>query len=60
MEDVLDDMVTYTRAYQIRYPCASCGEVLILRPGGEDTEVAVGFLKSKGWRHSKCPRVSRS
>ena len=46
-------------AYQIKYPCSKCGGDLILRSGKKDTESAIEFLKSQGWRHSKCTETSK-
>jgi len=40
--------------YEISYPCATCGNDIVLRPEGEATKSAVDHLKSEGWKHTAC------
>jgi hypothetical protein len=43
--------------FQISYPCASCGNDIVLRPEGEATKSAIEHLKSEGWQHTECRKA---
>ncbi|MFG1449598.1 MAG: hypothetical protein AAE983_03025 [Thermoplasmataceae archaeon] len=40
--------------YRITYPCSVCGKPIEMMPGDNDHKAMIGYMKEKGWAHSKC------
>lgn len=40
--------------YRITYPCSVCGKPVEMMSGDNDHKAMIGYMKEKGWAHSKC------